>query len=183
MATSPIVLTSAAAQTFSALDALLFRYQQGDAEAARLLVRQAGPILFRTVTPFVHDPSAAEDVLQETWLRIHASRHTWRSGEPALPWLLAIARYTRIDYLRRAGRRREMAMEALPEPPAPATDPGIDHLLQGLPESQREILLLLKVEGLSLEETARATGSTIGAVKQKASRAYAKLRSIVKAAS
>lgn len=156
-------------------------YQQGDAEAARLLVRQAGPILFRTVYPFVNDASAAEDVLQEAWLRIHASRHTFRAGEPALPWLLAITRYTRIDYLRRVGRRRETAIGVLaaePAAPTPRQSSEVEALLQDLPESQREVLLLLKVEGLSLEETARATGSTIGAVKQKASRAYAKLRSI-----
>jgi len=45
-----------------------------------------------------------------------------------------------------------------------------------LPESQREVLILLKVSGLSLEEVARATGVSIGSVKQKAHRAYDSLR-------
>jgi RNA polymerase sigma-70 factor (ECF subfamily) len=48
-----------------------------------------------------------------------------------------------------------------------------------LPESQREVLIMLKVNGLSVEEIARATSSTVGAVKQKAHRAYEKLRNLL----
>jgi RNA polymerase sigma-70 factor, ECF subfamily len=53
---------------------------------------------------------------------------------------------------------------------------AFDELLAQLPESQREVLTLLKVEGLSVEEVALATASTVGAVKQKAHRAYERLR-------
>jgi RNA polymerase sigma-70 factor (ECF subfamily) len=49
-------------------------------------------------------------------------------------------------------------------------------LLAPLPESQREVILMLKVAGMSLEEVARATSSTVGSVKQKAHRAYERLR-------
>jgi RNA polymerase sigma-70 factor (ECF subfamily) len=48
-----------------------------------------------------------------------------------------------------------------------------------LPESQQEVVKMLKVAGLSLEETARATGSTVGSVKQKAHRAYRRLRELL----
>ena len=48
-----------------------------------------------------------------------------------------------------------------------------------LPETQREVVRLLKVEGLSLEEVARITASTVGAVKQKAHRAYTRLRDVL----
>jgi RNA polymerase sigma-70 factor (ECF subfamily) len=48
-----------------------------------------------------------------------------------------------------------------------------------LPESQREVLTMLKVNELSLEEVARATSSTVGAVKQRAHRAYERLRSLL----
>ncbi|HEX5431519.1 MAG TPA: sigma factor-like helix-turn-helix DNA-binding protein, partial [Bryobacteraceae bacterium] len=53
-------------------------------------------------------------------------------------------------------------------------------LLETLPESQREVILMLKVSGMSLEEVARATSSTVGAIKQKAHRGYAKLRVLLK---
>jgi len=49
-------------------------------------------------------------------------------------------------------------------------------LLAPLPESQREVIEMLKVAGMSLEEVARATSSSVGAVKQKVHRAYEKLR-------
>jgi RNA polymerase sigma-70 factor (ECF subfamily) len=52
-------------------------------------------------------------------------------------------------------------------------------LLETLPESQREVILMLKVSGMSLEEVARATSSTVGSIKQKAHRAYAKLRKLL----
>ncbi len=53
-------------------------------------------------------------------------------------------------------------------------------MLATLPESQREVIVMLKVSGLSLEEVARATGSSVGSVKQKAHRGYEKLRAILK---
>jgi len=161
---------------------LLIAYQQGDHDAARRLIGRATPVLFRSVRPFVNGVTEAEEILQEAWLRVHSSRQTYRGGAPALPWLLAIVRYTRMDYFRRHYRRRETALDALPaEPPVetPRDSGDLSALLAELPESQREVLLMLKAEGLSLEEAARATGSTVGAVKQKASRGYARLREIL----
>jgi RNA polymerase sigma-70 factor, ECF subfamily len=163
-------------------DILLRRYQDGDMEAARLLVVRSAPVLFRSVRSFVESEEAAEDILQDAWLRIHAARHTWRPGEAAMPWLLAIVRHARLDHLRRVYRKRETALETLPEEPAarpPAAAGEIDQMLRELPASQREVVLLLKVEGLSLDEVARATGATVSSVKQRASRAYARLRTIL----
>jgi len=48
-----------------------------------------------------------------------------------------------------------------------------------LPESQREVVAMLKISGMSLEEVARATSSSVGSVKQKAHRAYEKLRELL----
>jgi len=76
-------------------------------------------------------------------------------------------------------------MEVLPERP-PQTEPrnpmpAFDTLVAALPEAQREVVTMLKVGGLSLEEVARATSSTVGAVKQKAHRAYERLRKLLQA--
>ena len=128
----------------------------------------------------------AEDLLQNTWLRIHKARHTYRAGAPVLPWVFAIAKHVRVDGYRKRRRiqQYESATESLPERPlpqdaAPAEVPTFESLIADLPESQREVLTMLKVNGLSLEEVALATASTVGAVKQKASRAYAKLRNLL----
>ena len=160
------------------------RYQQSDAEAAGMLIHQLSPPIYQFYLAQVRERALAEDLLQDFWLRIHNARHTYRPGEPVLPWMYAIARRVRIDYYRRSrGRKRyEIQSEQLPERAADDTQAGNSHdltdLLTMLPESQREVILLLKVSGLSLEEVARATGSSIGAVKQKAHRAYEKLRKL-----
>jgi RNA polymerase sigma-70 factor, ECF subfamily len=53
-------------------------------------------------------------------------------------------------------------------------------MVAALPEAQREVITMLKVGGLTLEEVARATSSTVGAVKQKARRAYERMRRIIR---
>ena len=67
--------------------------------------------------------------------------------------------------------------------PLPVTEGDVSdelmNILGQIPESQREVILMLKVSGMSLEEVARATSSTVGAIKQKAHRAYAKLRELL----
>jgi RNA polymerase sigma-70 factor, ECF subfamily len=77
----------------------------------------------------------------------------------------------------------EIAMDVLPEPPAQferrGPIPAFGELVAELPDSQREVLTLLKVGGLSLEEVARATSSTVGAVKQMAHRGYQRLRDLL----
>ena len=159
------------------------RYQQSDSEAASLLVNQLSPQIFHYYLAQVRNRSQAEDLLQEFWLRIHNARHTYRPGEPLLPWVFAIARRSQIDQYRKTRRisQHEIAAEQLPDVPAhqPGTNlPALPELLAALPRAQRETVVMLKVTGLSLEEVARATGTTVGAVKQKAHRAYATLRKL-----
>lgn len=62
---------------------------------------------------------------------------------------------------------------------ANATPDELRELLRTLPEAQRQTILMLKVAGMSLEEVARASGTSVGAVKQKAHRAYQALRKLL----
>ena len=167
------------------LEALMHRYQQSDSEAAAELVNQLSPQIYQFYLAHVRDRPLAEDLLQDFWLRIHSARRTYRPGEPVLPWLYAIARRVRIDHYRHTKRWRdhEMPREYFAERAAsqhapPATSARMEELLETLPATQQEVILLLKVSGLSLEEVARATGTSVGAVKQKAHRAYEKLRAV-----
>jgi RNA polymerase sigma-70 factor, ECF subfamily len=165
------------------LEQLMLRYQQADTVATTALIEQLSPQLYRYFAAQLGSPEEAGDMLQDTWLRIHRVRHTYRPGEPLLPWVYAIARRVRVDSYRRRRRIavREVAVAILPESPAvtegAADLPAFDQLIAELPASQREVLTLLKVNGLSLEEVARATSSSVGSVKQKAHRAYERLRS------
>jgi RNA polymerase sigma-70 factor (ECF subfamily) len=165
------------------LESLMARYQRGDFAAATSLVNRVSPQLHRFFLVQVVSRRYADDLLQESWMRIHEVRHTYRPGEPVLPWLYAIARHIRVDHFRKAHRAmiREQSLDEHAEIPQPAgggagNTPDLESLLATLPESQREVIAMLKVADMSLEEVARATSSSVGSVKQKAHRAYEKLR-------
>ena len=166
----------------STLEMLMARYQEGDFAAATALIDRLSPQLHRFFVVQVASRRDADDLLQETWLRIHKVRHTYRPGEPVLPWFYAIARHVRVDHYRKAIRTaaREQRLGEISEVAAAMPGSGgtddLEVLLAPLPESQREVIEMLKVAGMSLEEVARATSSSVGSVKQKAHRAYEKLR-------
>lgn len=168
------------------IEQLMSRYQQAESSAATALVELLSPQLYRFFASQMGSASDAEDMLQDVWLRIHRVRHTYRPGEPLLPWVYAIARCVRVDSYRKRSRiaSREWAVDVLPEPSpcnteVPGNVPAFEELVGALPQSQREVLTMLKVSELSLEEVARATSSTVGAVKQKAHRAYQTLRKVL----
>lgn len=165
------------------LNTLMARYQAGDFAAVTALVGRVGPQLHRYFMAQSASRRDADDLLQETWLRIHRVRHTYRPGEPVLPWFYAIARRVRIDHYRRASRttaRERRLEETAGMTLAPVTEEAhredLEALLAPLSESQREILRMMKVAGMSLEEVARATSCSVGSVKQKVHRAYRNLR-------
>ncbi len=172
---------------------LMTLYQRADPAALDELVRVVSPPLLRyfawsgTWSSYGWSRAGrndAEDLVQDCWIRIHRARHTYRSTEPVMPWIYAIARHTRLDAYRKRKRleSREVLVAALPErlhQTVPDADPepdAFERRVASLPESQREVIVMLKVSGMSLEEVANATSSTVGAVKQKAHRAYATLR-------
>ena len=172
----------------SNLEILMAQYQQGDFNAAAVLVAQLSPQLHRFFVAQLASRSDAEDLLQETWLRIHKVRHTYRPSEPVLPWFYAIARRVRVDHYRKSSRTsaRERVLEEMSRIAAPVSAESgrlgdLAALLAPLSEGEREVIEMLKVEGMSLEEAARATSSTVGSVKQKAHRAYKKLRETINA--
>jgi RNA polymerase sigma-70 factor (ECF subfamily) len=139
---------------------LMARYQQADPGAVAVLVERLSPQLYRFFASQLGNRADAEDMLQDTWLRIHRVPHAYRAGE--------------------------VGVDVVPEFPAhnheTSSLPSFEELVAVLPESQREVVTMLKVDGLSLEEIARVTSSTTGAVKQKAHRAYERLRKILERA-
>src|ERR1700722_15410807 len=168
------------------LESLMSGYQQADEDAARALIKKVSPLLLRYFWVQAFNQRFAEDLVQETWMRVHKARHTYRKDEAVLPWVFAIARHTGLDHYRKLRRveDRETQVERLPETSASSADspqnlPDLDSLLAELPASQREVVVMLKVSGMTLDEVARATSSSVGSVKQKAHRAYQKLREIL----
>ena len=160
------------------------RYQGADPAAVDELVRRISPAMLRYFGAMRARREDAEDLLQECWIKIHRSRHTYRQSEPVMPWIYAIARHTRLDAYRKRRRMeaREVLVARVPEVPRQALPEAqresgqIERWIADLPKSQRDALVMLKVSGMSLEEVARSTSSTVGAVKQRVHRAYETLR-------
>jgi RNA polymerase sigma-70 factor, ECF subfamily len=165
---------------------LMVRYQRADAASVEELVARLSPRLLRFLAWPRLNLREAEDLLQDCWLRIHRARDTYRSSQPVLPWIFAIARHTRLDGYRKRRRMesRESLVAEVPEPKVAETTStalpdDLLRLVETLPKSQQDVIVMLKVSGMTLEEVARATGTSAGAVKQKAHRAYAKLRELI----
>lgn len=165
------------------LEILMARYQKGDFAAASALIDRLSAQLYRFFAAQSVSRADADDLLQETWLRIHKVRHTYRPGEPALPWFYAIARHIRVDHYRKSIRASSGLRNLETKSKTSVTIPGksdreddLAALLAPLSPGERDVVEMLKVAGMSLEEVARATSSTVGSVKQKAHRAYKKLR-------
>ena len=176
------ILSTHKRKPLEGLEPLMAGYQQAEEAAARELIQKVSPLLLRFFLAQEANRRFAEDLVQETWMRIHTARHTYRTGEPVMPWVFAIARYTGLDHFRKARRveAREEQVEVMPDVAAPQPDahhaPDLEELLAGLPASQKEVIVMLKVSGMSIEEVASATASSTGSVKQKAHRAYQALR-------
>jgi RNA polymerase sigma-70 factor, ECF subfamily len=169
---------------------LMRRYQEGDHQAAELLVLELRSTLARYMYATSLGAMNVDDLLQECWLRIHKARSSYRPEEPVLPWVLAIARHTRIDFYRRWRRSSARETELFDfSNETLGTMAGAEGqameaqsflgLMEQLPESQREVVVMMKVTGMSVQEIAAATKSTPAAIKQKAYRAYRKLRQVM----
>ena len=173
-------------QLTESLGRLLVEYQQGNRQAANEFVALLHPVVYRYFLAQTGNPAQAEDLMQECWVRIHRGRSSYRPGEPVLPWAFAIARHTKIDEYRKDSARanREAAVAGPGEPitdPRRAIEQGLEASailarLHELPDGQREVFMMLKVQGMSVDEVAIVVGSSRSAVKQKAYRAYETLR-------
>jgi RNA polymerase sigma-70 factor (ECF subfamily) len=118
-------------------------------------------------------PDEVEDLVQESLLAVHNQRHTYDARQPLTAWIHAIAKYKLVDLLRRRAKR-ELLTDPLDEEfdlASPAGNAAADarrdlgKLLEKLPERQRLPIVHMKLEGLSVAETARLTGMSESAVK------------------
>lgn len=162
---------------------LMIRYQGGDSAAFRKLYSLLVPAMRGYLQTLVGS-QLVDDVLQEAFIRIHRVRETYRDDAPVKPWIYAIARYTAIDRIRKQQRqRREIGDAELErfgdENRDPTTAIAIQQmwqLIDRLPESQREVLVLQRLGDLSIKEIADTLQTSEGAVKQKLHRAYNSLK-------
>lgn len=156
------------------LRSLLMRGLEGEGAAYHAFLRQLGAHLRAYLGRRLFGwPDDVEDLVQECLIAMHNQRHTYQPDQPFTAWAHAIARYKMIDLLRtRSGREAlheplddEMALFADSAVEASDARRDLGGLLDSLPDRQRLPIVHVKLEGLSVAETAQRTGMSVSAVK------------------
>lgn len=146
----------------------------GDDEAFAALVARYQRRLLGFAYQHLHDPSEAQDLAQEVFLRLHRNLARYDATRPFEPWFWTLAGRAALNY----GRRRVPAPEEAPLGlAAPATgDGGLSEALAELEPQTRLPLLMHYYLGLSLDEVATTMGISLAALKSRMHRARALLR-------
>jgi len=172
------------------------RYQAGDVAAFEVLLGRHRGAVFSFLVRLSGDRARAEDLLQETWLKVVSAAPRWERRARFTTWLYTIARHLALDEARRAAYRRPAADPpgGAPAPELAASDPAPDRAaesallrpkleaaLAALPEEQREVFLLREYAGLPFQEIARVTGAPENTVKSRMRYAIEGLRRALQA--
>ncbi len=178
-------------------ESLMLRYQKGDARAFEVLVQRHRRPIFNFVLRYVRDTVAAEDVTQDTFLRVVRSADHYVREAKFTTWLFTIARNLCVDASRRAKHRNMASLDAPIDSESgtakiefvASEGPAVDRQAIGgelkqrmqlaiaeLPEEQREIFLLREVGDLQFNEIAEIIGVPENTVKSRMRYALEKLR-------
>lgn len=154
-------------------------------DAFRTLVQRYQHRLFAVCRRVLDTSEDAEEAVQETFVRLARSAHTFRGEAQVSTWLYRIARNVCTDRIRHEARRPSTAVEdpdlltAAPhaEDHLTARETGLvlSQALAQLDDRSRQLLLLVAVDGLSYQEAAELTGLAVGTVKSRVSRARVQL--------
>ena len=165
-------------------------YVAGDRRAFEQLFARLAPRIHRFFRRSFRAEATADDLLQVTFLKLHKARETYRPDMRVAPWAFAIAARVRLDEFR---RRKRLAEDGDEEALARAdeahaaqtrergaldgdTADAVRRAVDALPESQRVVIHLNRFEEMTFAEIARVLGTTEGAIKLRAFRAYGTLR-------
>lgn len=166
---------------------LMTAAQAGDGEAYHRLLSELGSVIERYLRRHFGRLPFEEDCIQETLMNLHKARHTWAQGRPFGPWLFTIVRHTAIDSIRHSERYRDV-LDSYAEHRSlldsnkgrADTEAEAGVLLAELPNSQREILVLMKLQGFTAREAAGQLGISATAAKVRCHRAMTALRRLMK---
>jgi RNA polymerase sigma-70 factor, ECF subfamily len=172
--------------------ALMLRYRDGDADAFAVLYARHKGSLYRYLQRLCRHPDTANDLFQEVWSKVIATRDRYEVRAQFATFLFRIAHNSAIDHFRRAGRRHERDTQDVDEVAAELLDAEHERpdaraaeselrtdfrrALDALPAEQRDVFVLYEESGLSLEEIGRATGVGMETAKSRLRYAVGKLR-------
>jgi RNA polymerase sigma-70 factor (ECF subfamily) len=167
---------------------LMASAQAGNESDYRQLLKELAIVIQKFLwRNFGHYPFI-EDCVQEALIAVHQARHTYDPKRPFRPRLFAIVRNKAIDFLRRQ-RTREKAFDHYQREQDVLSQPGWQstfqseisegRLLELLSDQHKEVLVLTKIIGFSVAETAEKLGISQGAVKVRVHRAVRKLKQLL----
>lgn len=172
-------------------DELVQKSRSGDLASFNALVEAYQEQVYNLALRMLGNKEAAEDATQDAFLSAYKAISSFRGGNFRV-WILRIVSNTCYTYLRALKRRPIISLDALVlEPESIAAGhqespedftirrelgQAVSRGLASLPADQRLVVILSDIQGLSYEEIAQATGSSLGTVKSRLSRARAHLR-------
>ncbi len=168
--------------------ALVTAAQNGHTLAVGELYDRHQERIFRYVRSRVYDHHLAQDLTGEIFTRMVTSLHQYEnSGYPFTAWLYRIARNLIIDHQRRENRYMRVPIEEVYRVSAAGYEPAaivekklnverVYQALEQIDETQREVIRLRFLAGLSLQEVADTLGKTVGAIKSQQYRGLVALR-------
>ncbi len=152
------------------------------------VIREFQQPLLGYLRRYVGNPTVAEDLLQETWMRMTRGLEGFAGHSSIKTWLFTIASRVAADYLRRpVNKVRLVDLDEAGEIIDPAQEIGdkviademsdcVREVIDSLPDAYRSTLLLHDLQDFSLEQTAEIAGSTPGATKIRLHRARQRLK-------
>ncbi len=165
------------------------RAQQGDKAAYNQLLRDILPYIRNYIAPRVSNPDWIDDITQEVLISVHRSLNTYSPDRPFKPWLSAIISFRKTDFLRRHYKDREnrlVGTDSMDFVKQHVTYPAhlgelkdVESALEQLPEKQRRLFTLIKIEGYSTQEVAQKMNMSVSAVKVAVHRTTNKLKKIL----
>ncbi len=172
-------------------DALLVLYANGDPEASRLLTARLAPRVFGYAMRLLSDRAEAEDVTQETMLRLWRLAANWRTGEAKVStWAFRVVTNLCTDLRRARTRRPSVTLDDAPEVADGSSGvvatmieadrmSALQNALAQLPERQRQAVFLRHIEGMTNPEIAEILDVGVEAVESLTARGKRALAAIL----
>jgi len=163
---------------------LMTSAQAGNEADYRRLLTELNDVIYNFLRSRFGNHHFIEDCAQEALIAIHQARHTYDRRRPFRPWLFAIVRHKTIDTLRKQKTRQKITdqfrgeyevLSGTSQHNAAEGEIFKSHLLDALSKEYREVLVLTKIIGFSVAETAERLGISKSLVKVRVHRAINKL--------
>jgi RNA polymerase sigma-70 factor (ECF subfamily) len=151
------------------------------------LIEREIPRLRRYARALTRSADRADDLVQETLLRAIAKVHLWQTGTDIRAWLFTIMHNQYVNMVRRAMRdganvdieQMSSALVATTDPTASRQLRELENAISRLRDEQREVVLLVGLEGMSYEAAARVLDVPVGTVRSRLSRGRDALRRLM----